>query len=325
MADIVETIVRGSVIGLGVAAGIWIGRAWQTARGRKAAAGPQAAPDIAELDATRQAQAEVLQELKARIAAVQAQRDKALAERGRLLEGLGAIGARGDAGVTIALASAQELADKARELGRHESELGVHDQELGQLQGELQAAEELLAEVDAQRDALKQQVQEQGRELYRLRAEIEATQRRSHEQRARTMLLTRSNVRKTEVVANRLEDQLKHWVKNTGALNVNWSQHGHAEIVSDFFAKLDREFLDRYFSHATNPEYSRGQRRNIRVRAGEGDWGELLITLDDDAGRTLGLRFELKKESPGAQCVGFVLAMYLRALSRDLRDYTVTA
>ncbi|MBX3475674.1 MAG: hypothetical protein KF754_14990 [Planctomycetes bacterium] len=322
VGEVMRFLVIGGVIGLVMYFVVLRGpRKAAAARAAQAAA---PVPDVAALDATRAVQAGTLEELKARIAAVQAQRDKALAERKRLMDGLGAIGGKGDAGVTIALASAQELAEKARELGKHESDLGAHDAELSQLQTELSAAEELLGEVDAQRDALKKQVQEQGKELFKLRAEIESTQRKSHEQRARTMMLTRSNVRKTEVVANRLEDQLKHWVKNTGNLNTNWSQHGHAGIVSDFFAKLDREFLDRYFSHATNPEYSRGQRRMIRVRAGEGGgYGELMITLDDDAGRTLGLRYDLKKEAPDAVCVGFVLAMYLRALSRELRDYSI--
>jgi hypothetical protein len=136
-------------------------------------------------------------------------------------------------------------------------------------------------------------------------------------------------VRKTEVVANRLEDQLKHWVRKTGEININWSTHGHAVIVAEAFAKLDREFIDRYFSHATNPEYERGQHRAIRIKPGKDPdgaaFGELLIALDDDAGRTLGLRFELKKGAPDAACVGFVLAMYLRAMTREFRDYEILA
>ena len=323
-------IVRPIVIGLGTFLGLlaanflWRRKAAHAAShvdSRPARPGP-------DIDATRSLQSQTLADLKSRIAEVQAQRDKAQAERQRLMDGLNAIGGKGDAGMTLALASAQEMAEKARQLGAQESALHAHDHELDELQVELKAAEELLGEVDTQRQALNQQVQEQSRELFKLRAEIEATARKSHEQRARTILLTRSNVRKTEVVANRMEDQLKHWVKNTGVVNTNWSTHGHAGVVSDFFAKLDREFVDRYFSHTTNPEYDRGQKRMIRVRAGKDpdgtNYGELVIVLDDDAGRTLGLRFELKKEAPDAACVGFVLAMYLRALSRDLRDFEIS-
>ena len=139
------------------------------------------------------------------------------------------------------------------------------------------------------------------------------------------MMLTRSNIRKTDVVANRLEDQLKRWVKKTGPVNVNFSEHGHAVTVKEAFEKLDREFLDRYFSHATNPEYERGQRRSIHVHGGKDpdgtEYGELRVALDDDAGRTLGLRFELRGGAPDVKSVGFVLAMYLRAMNRDLRDF----
>lgn len=319
-------IVAGLAMGVGYAA--WRVRAAQ--RNAPAEAGPaqpQKAAPHAELDAVRAQQTQTLSDLRARIAAVQAQRDKAMAERERLMKGLAEIGGH-DEGVTIAITSAKALTERARELGQHDNAVGVHDAELGQLQQELSAAEQLLAEVDAQRNALNQQVQEQSHELWKLRAEIEATQRKSHEQRARTMMMTRSNVRKTEVVANRLEDQLKHWVRKNGEISVNWSQHGHANVVAEAFAKLDRDFVDRYFSHATNPEYDRGQRRTIRVKPGkdaEGDHGELVIVLDDDAGRTLGLRYELKKGAPDAAFVGFVLAMYLRALSRELRDYEISA
>jgi small-conductance mechanosensitive channel len=280
-----------------------------------------------DLDALRAQQARTLEELQSRIANVQAQRNKAQSERERLMKGLAEISGGAKDGVTIALASAHELARRARELGEHEGNLASHDAELKQLHEELTAAQQLIEEVDAQRNALDQQVHEQSAELWKLRAEIEATQRKSHEQRARTMMLTRSNVRKTEIVANRLEDQLKHWVRKTGPIAVNWSEHGHASVVQEQFERLDREFIDRYFSHATNPEYERGQHRMIRVHSATDpngvEYGELLIALDDDAGRTLGLRFELKKGAPEAKAVGFVLAMYLRALTRDFRDYGI--
>jgi small-conductance mechanosensitive channel len=224
------------------------------------------------------------------------------------------------------LSSAKELAERARKLGEHESAVGAHDEELQHLQHELSAAEELLAEVDSQRDALKQQVHDQSAELWKLRNEIQASHHKSNIQRARTMMLTRSNVRKTEVVANRLEDQLKAWVRKV-PLNVNFSEHGHASIVRDAFGKLDREFIERYFSHVTNPEYERGRKRAIHVHSGKDpdgeEYGELRIALDDDAGRTLGLRFELKKGAPDAKSVGLVLAMYLRAMNRELRDFEI--
>jgi len=289
--------------------------------------GTPAAPaaDV-DVDAVREQQAQTLAELRARIAEVQAQRDRASSERERLMRGLAELGGHADEGVTVALSSAKDMAERARQLGEHESAVSSHDEELHHLQHELAAAEELLAEVDSQRDALKQQVQDQSTELWKLRNEIQASHQKSNLQRARTMMLTRSNVRKTEVVANRLEDQLKAWVRKA-PLNVNFSEHGHAVVVRDAFAKLDREFIERYFSHATNPEYERGRRRAIHVHSGRDpdgtEYGELRIALDDDAGRTLGLRFELKKGAPDAKAVGLVLAMYLRAMHRDMRDFEV--
>jgi small-conductance mechanosensitive channel len=312
---------------IALAAGLVVGAvaALFVRRTPPAATQPQQ-PDI-DVESLRAQQAETLVQLKARIAEVQAQRDRARAERARLMEGVAEMGGTADQGVTVALSSAKEIAEKARQLNAHDDELSAHDADLDGLQAELKAAEDLLAEVDTQREALKQQVKDQSGELWRLREEIKATQNKSSAQRVRTMMLTRSNVRKTEVVANRLEDQLKAWVKKTG-VNVNFSEHGHASIVREAYEKLDSEFIDRYFSHATNPEYERGRRRAIHVSADRdpdgSEYGELRIALDDDAGRTLGLRFELKKGAPDAKSVGLVLAMYLRAMNRELRDFEIT-
>lgn len=52
-------------------------------------------------------------------------------------------------------------------------------------------------------------------------------------------------------------------------------------------------------------------------------YGELVVSLDDDKGRTLGLRFDVRKQAPDIKSVGFVLAMYLKAMSRDLRDFGI--
>ncbi|MCB9936253.1 MAG: hypothetical protein H6840_11240 [Planctomycetes bacterium] len=308
--------------------GVVLGAVLGILLGRRNPAFTQSTEEVAaDLDAVRDQQRQTLDELRKRIEEVQAARQRADAERERLLKGLNEITGGGNSGVTVALTSAKELAEHARELEAHEGAVAQHDAELGNLQEELSAAEELLRDVDARRSALEGQLKDRDKELWKLRSEIEGVQRRSHEQRARTLMLTRSNVRKTDVVANRLEDQLKRWVKNTGPANVNFSEHGHASMVREFFGKLDREFIDRYFSHVTNPEYERGKHRAIHLHSGKDpdgtEYGELRIALDDDAGRTLGLRFELKGDAPDATAVGFVLAMYLRAMHRDLRDYGI--
>lgn len=322
----------GSVSSLYVALALALGAAGGLLAGflvsRRSATSALPPSDVAaELEAVREQQRKTLDDLRRRIEDVQNAKTRAEAERARLLKGLNEITGDGDAGVTIALSSARELAEHARQLEAHEGAVAGHDAELGNLQEELSAAEELLRDVDARRSALEGQLKDRDKELWKLRSEIEGVQRRSQEQRARTLMLTRSNVRKTDVVAGRLEDQLKRWVKNTGPANVNFSEHGHASMVREFFAKLDREFIDRYFSHVTNPEYERGKHRAIHVHSGKDpdgtEYGELRIALDDDAGRTLGLRFELKGDAPDATAVGFVLAMYLRAMHRELRDFSL--
>lgn len=321
----VSSIVAVLALALGAGAGLALGLV--LFRARHGGATPPPGDVAADLDAVREQQRQTLDELRKRIEEVQTARQRAEAERERLLKGLNEISGGHDQSVTVALVNAHEVAEQARQLEAHEGEVAGHDAELGSLQEELNAAEELLRDVDARRSALEGQLKDRDKELWKLRSEIEGVQRRSHEQRARTMMLTRSNVRKTDVVANRLEDQLKRWVKNTGPANVNFSEHGHASMVREFFGKLDREFIDRYFSHVTNPEYERGKHRAIHVQAGKdpdgAEYGELRIALDDDAGRTLGLRFELKGDAPDATAVGFVLAMYLRAMHRDLRDFSL--
>ena len=56
---------------------------------------------------------------------------------------------------------------------------------------------------------------------------------------------------------------------------------------------------------------------------GGGRYGELVVALDDDAGRTLGLRFEVRDDAPDAARIGFVLALLLRARTRDWRHFEV--
>ena len=49
------------------------------------------------------------------------------------------------------------------------------------------------------------------------------------------------------------------------------------------------------------------------------------MALDDDAGRTLGMRFETRKDAPDPANIGFLLALLLRSKCRDFRHYAVRA
>ena len=55
----------------------------------------------------------------------------------------------------------------------------------------------------------------------------------------------------------------------------------------------------------------------------DGGAGQLIAALDDDAGRTLGLRFALRPDAPDVSHVGFVLALLLRTHSRDFRAFAI--
>jgi len=117
-------------------------------------------------------------------------------------------------------------------------------------------------------------------------------------------------------------------VDSEGEAQVSFSSHSHTGIVEAAFERIERGFVDRFFSHVVNPEYERGKRRTIRVSAGQEDtsghrFGELVIALDDDAGRTLGLRFDLRRDAPDASQIGFVLALLLQAHCREFRDFEI--
>lgn len=277
-----------------------------------------------ELDSLRNHQNYSVDELKTRIFELQKAKEKAASDRERLMKSLMKAGAaNANGGVTMIIENVQKLADKANLGGTEECH---DDSEYEVLSEELEAAEDLLREVEQQRTELEKQVKDCSAEMFNLKATVDAANRKSLEHRARTMLLTRSSVKRTDVIAKRMEDMLKAWVMKED-LNVNFSEHSHAIDVQKQFERLDIEFITRYFTHVTNPEYERGQHRLIRVNEetdpkGE-KYGELVVSLDDDKGRTLGLRFDIKKQAPDIKAVGFVLAMYLKAMTREFRDFGI--
>lgn len=293
-----------------------------------------------ELSSLRREQQETLDLLKERLDAARAKMESAARDRERLLRELNAITEEAtgkptdklDPGsATVAINHAREavqrkLAAQTRVMQRDE-EIQLRKLELEELQKELLAAEELLKESDAQRLELDQRLTDQDKELWKLRAQVQGAQALAQQSRLKTMMLTRSHVKRGEHTLRLLEEMLKRWVKTSGEANVTFSEHGHASDVRAAFEKLDRDFVNRFFTHVTNPEYERGQHRMIRVKPGKdpdgADFGELVIALDDDAGRTLGLRFDLRKDAPDAQRVGFMLAMLLKALTREFRDFGI--
>lgn len=287
----------------------------------------------AELAAMREEQQQALEVLRDRLDLARREADAAQSDKDRLMRELHDMlpDAPGDASATFLLDKAHEAVSRRTQtqtrVASREADMLRSRSEIEELQKELSAAEALLSESDRRAAELDRQLLDQNRELWKLKAEVQGAQSHARESRLKTMMLTRSHIKKGEHTLRMLEEMLKRWIRAQGRANVNFSSHGHAGEVAAQFEKIDRDFIDRFFTHVTNPEYERGQHRAIRVRAGEDPdgarFGELVVALDDDAGRTLGLRFDLRKEAPDARHVGFVLALLLKALSRDLREFAV--
>ena len=51
--------------------------------------------------------------------------------------------------------------------------------------------------------------------------------------------------------------------------------------------------------------------------------GKLIIVLDDDAGRTLGMCFATRRDAPDPEYVGFTLALLLRVKCRDFHNFSI--
>ncbi len=293
-----------------------------------------------ELDRLHAEHGEEIQAMRAQVSRTEAQRDAARRQRERLVAEIAdvdreveALGARGDEplGVTQSLESLRAIAErKARaesELSQQDERIAGYEGEIRAVRSELGAAEELLVEVEEKREDLQARLRSRSREMQKLEALVQQAQRMSHTLHFDRLRPSRTQLERGEQLQLRLEAQLARWLRAPGKARVNFSEHSRAVEVEAEFRKLDRALVDRYFSHVTNPAYERGARRTIRVRSApdDGSVGELVVVLDDDAGRTLGLRYALRKGAPDAVHVGFVLAMLLRASSRELRGYEIRA
>lgn len=297
------------------------------------------AEDIrAELMAMREEQQHTLEVLRERLQTAQREIETAVHDKERLMAELHEIvpDAPGDASATFLIEQAHERVAKESKrqaaqtrVSEREASINRTKSEIEDLKRELAAAEMLFFESDRRAAELDNQLNDKNRELWKLKAEVQGAQSHARESRLKTMMLTRSHIKKGEHTLRMLEEMLKRWIKSSGTANVNFSTHGHASDVAAQFEKIERDFVDRYFTHVTNPEYERGQHRAIRIKEGDNPdgtkFGELVIALDDDAGRTLGLRFDLRKNAPSAQQVGFMLAMLLRAQCREFRDFEILA
>jgi hypothetical protein len=299
----------------------------------------QQAGEIAdELDELRARHTAEVASLRGRVDDTVTQRDDALRERARLNEEITAVEQeygelKGKEAITADLederlrAIGRRKAMIERELATHDAKVEHYETELGQVKGELEAAEELLSEVEGRHEDLTSKLRERNRRIRELQTLVQQAQQDAHDfelDAAQRSLGGAADATPTDP----LEGQLERWLETEGSAKVNFSAHSRTGMVEAAFAKIDRGFVDRHFTHVVNPEYERGARRTIRVLGASGEreserHGELVIALDDDAGRTLGLRYDVKEDAPDVVQIGFVLALLLRARCREFRSYEI--
>jgi len=280
--------------------------------------------------------------LRDQVAQTQTQRDAAVRERERLDAEIAAVQREYDA---AAMGRAPERVDDdrlraikskksnmERALAEHDAVVAHVEAELSASRGELEAAEELLAEVETRHADLESKLRDRNREIRRLQELVKSARQDTREMTTETSQhLSRAAAGAAIGHArySSLERQVAGWIEPHDGARMHFSAHSRTGSVEAFFDKLDRSFVDRFFTHVTNPEYERGARRILRVQ-GEpvgadegGGHGEIIVVLDDDAGRTLGLRYALRRGAPDAVHVGFVLALLLRAGTRELAGYPI--
>lgn len=280
--------------------------------------------------------------LRNQVTETQAQRDAALHERERLDAEIAAVQSEYDA---AAMGEAPERVDDdrlraikskksnmERALSEHDAVVAHVEADLSRSRDELEAAEELLSEVETRHADLESKLRDRNREIRRLQLLVKTARRDAREMTVETsQQLSRASAGAAIGSARyaSLERQLESWIEPHDGVRLHFSDHSRTGSVEAFFEKLDRSFVDRFFTHATNPEYERGARRILRVHTTPADGdeapdhGEIIVVLDDDAGRTLGLRYALRHGAPDADLVGFVLALLLRAGTRDLASYPI--
>lgn len=218
-----------------------------------------------------------------------------------------------------------------RALASYNVKVAYYEHELENTRSELDAAEQLLHEVEDRREDLSTKLQDRNREIRKLQVVIQGTQRDLRKMQSDQLRLGKAQLRQLrewEGNQDLIEEQLEQWVKTDGHARVNFSRHSKVEWVEEQFQKIDQGFVDRYFTHVNNSEYERGRPRLIRVltddwKNGDFSGGTLQIALDDDAGRSLALRYETRKDAPSPQYIGFVLALLLRGKCRDFHNFPI--
>lgn len=223
------------------------------------------------------------------------------------------------------LQAARERRSKVLEaLDVYNFKVAGHERELNKAREEMLAAEQLLFDVEDKREELSHKVSNSNKEIRRLRSLLQDMEKQVRDT-TRDFAATGGDAAGSEIRLDVVEQQLLQWLKTSDEVSFNFSQHSNSQRLKQQAQRVDREFLERFFTHVTNPEYERGTHRTIRVITGGKDdhSGELIVSLDDDKGRTLGLRYQTRGHAPAPVYIGFVLALLLRHYCRDFRDFSI--
>ncbi len=214
-------------------------------------------------------------------------------------------------------------------LAGYNLKIEYYENEMTTTRAELDAAEQLLHEVEERREDMGVKLQDRNRKIRQLQQVVQKTQKEMRKMQSEKLRLGQSHLRdlrEWEESQGFIEEQLSQWLKTDGRARVNFSKHSNVEWVEEQFLKIDSDFVNRYFTHVNNSEYERGRSRLIRVHSQSGDGtdnsGALFVTLDD-VGRSLAMRFETTKDAPKPQYIGFVLALLLRSKCREFENIPI--
>lgn len=298
------------------------------------------ANDIArELDQMRNEHSEEIDAFNKHIDHAQHQRDDALRNREELIRQIEGIEREYQKIIDTSTTSTdeellKETAERRSQVERvlesYNVKVRYYEQELNETRSELNAAEQLLHEVEGRREGLNAKLKERNKEIQKLHSLIHDTQKEIRNAQASQLRQDKAHIRELrewEESQDTIEEQLGCWIKSGEPANVNFSEHALSVTVEQQFQKIDQAFVDRYFTHVHNSEYKRGSRRVIRVVTDNpqdsSPSAKLIVVLDDDAGRTMTMRYETRKDAPDSAHLGFVLALLLRTKCKDFKNFSI--
>ena len=191
----------------------------------------------AELDAVRATHVEELDSLQGQITDIRAQREEAAMERDRLQAELAGIDTEyqqlvkgapaGAGGSTVAVRLRDNAARRSEArlaLASYNEQVARFESELASAQAEMQAAEQLVSEVDDKRENLSAKLRERNREIRKLQSLVQQAQKEALAIQLRAAQQPRSeeNAVSYELSQDSVESQLAQWIRAPGEARVSF-------------------------------------------------------------------------------------------------------